>query len=139
MARKSVADLGVVPIPGAGRPSPPPDLDAIEAHIWRSVVDASPAFTIDPAAQLILKRLCAQAALLAQQEARLRQLRETKPDNDEELLALAAAHAAGAKTVTFLLTSLRATPRSRTRLRDVASKASRVPVDRPWEDGLGTA
>jgi hypothetical protein len=132
MARKSVADLSVVPIPGAGRPPPPPHLDAIEAHIWRSVVDASPAFTIDPAAQVILRRLCAQAALLTQQEARLRQLRETRPDDDEEQRELAAAHGVGAKTVTLLMTSLRATPRSRTRL----PRSVKVAPDKPWEDGL---
>ena len=81
------------------------------------MVDASPAYAIDPAAQLILRRLGAQAALCEQREARLRQLRETKPDDDDELLALATAHGNGAKTVTFLLTSLRATPRSKMRLR----------------------
>lgn len=50
MSRKSRADLAVIPMTGAGRPPPPPDLDAIEAHIWRSVVDSSPAFVIDGAA-----------------------------------------------------------------------------------------
>jgi hypothetical protein len=137
MGRKSAAELSIVPIQGAGRPPPPPDLDAIEAQVWKSVVDASPAYAIDPAAQLILKRLCAQAALCEQREARLRQLRDTKPDDDEELLALASAHGNGAKTVTFLLTSLRATPRSKMRLRAADARTNKVPVDRPWEDGLG--
>jgi hypothetical protein len=137
MGQKSKAELGVVPIQGIGRPPPPPNLDAIEAHIWRAVVDASPAFAIDPAAQIILRRLVAQAALCEQREARLRQLREERSDSDEELLALATAHGNGAKTVTFLLTSLRATPRSKTRLRSADARASKVAVDRPWEDGLG--
>jgi hypothetical protein len=132
MSRPSAADRAIVPIAGAGRPAPPPDLDAIEAHIWKSVCDASPAFTIDPAAQVILRRLCAQAALLEQQEARLRILREYRSEDDEELLALAAAHAAGAKTLTALMTSLRATPRSRTRL----PRSVKVAPDKPWEDGL---
>jgi hypothetical protein len=135
MSRKSAAELSVIPNQGAGRPPPPPDLDAIEAHAWRAVVDASPAFTIDLAAQVILRRLCALVALLTKHEARLRQLRQERPDNDEELVALAAAHGNGAKTVTFLLTSLRATPRSKTRLRVADARAAKVPTDRPWEDG----
>jgi hypothetical protein len=133
MARKSAADLVVVPISGGGRPPPPADLDAIEQSIWKAVVDAAPAHAIDPAAQLILKRLCAQAALCEQREVRLRTLRAERPDDDEELIALATAHGNGAKVVTFLLTSLRSTPRSRVRLGAAETQASRVPVTRPWE------
>jgi len=133
MARKSAADLVVVPLPGGGRPPPPADLDAIEQSIWKAVVDAAPAHAIDPAAQLILKRLCAQAALCEQREVRLRTLRAERPDNDEELTGLATAHGNGAKVVTFLLTSLRSTPRSRVRLSAAETRSSRVPVTRPWE------
>ena len=133
MARKSVADLVVVPISGGGRPPPPGELDTIEQTIWKAVVDAAPAHAIDPAAQLILKRLCAQAALCEQREVRLRTLRAERPDDDEELIALATAHGNGAKVVTFLLTSLRSTPRSRVRLSAAETQSSRVPVTRPWE------
>ena len=133
MARKSASDLVIVPLSGGGRPPPPADLDAIEQSIWRAVVDASPAYAIDPAAQLILKRLVAQAALCEQREARLRALRAERPDGDEELIALATAHGNGAKVVTFLLTSLRCTPRSRVRLRAADSETSKVPITRPWE------
>jgi hypothetical protein len=136
MARKSMSDLVVVPLPGGGRPPPPADLDTVEQSIWKAVVDASPAYAIDPAAQLILKRLVAQAALCEQREVRLRALRAERPDDDEELTALATAHGNGAKVVTFLLTSLRATPRSKTRLRAADARAAKVPADRPWEDGL---
>jgi hypothetical protein len=40
------AALQVIPfVPGhGGRPPPPAELDAIEAKIWRAVVDALPAF-----------------------------------------------------------------------------------------------
>ena len=133
MARKSAADLVVVPLSGGGRPPPPGELDTIEQAIWKAVVDAAPAHAIDPAAQLILKRLCAQAALCEQREVRLRTLRAERPDDDEELIALATAHGNGAKVVTFLLTSLRSTPRSRVRLSAAEAQASRVPVTRPWE------
>jgi len=133
MARKSVADLVVVPISGGGRPPPPGELDTIEQTIWKAVVDAAPAHAIDPAAQLILRRLVAQAALCEQREARLRILRAERLDGDEELTALATAHGNGAKVVTFLLTSLRSTPRSRVRLGAAETQTSRVPVTRPWE------
>jgi hypothetical protein len=48
MARKSAADLVIVPISGADRPTPPGELDAIEQSICKAVVDASPAHSIDP-------------------------------------------------------------------------------------------
>ncbi|HKD77530.1 MAG TPA: hypothetical protein VKB76_18635, partial [Ktedonobacterales bacterium] len=41
----------------------------------------------------IRPRLVAQAALCERQEARLRALRAQRPDDDEELNALATAHA----------------------------------------------
>lgn len=60
MARKSSADLAVVPLlQGGGRPPPPPDLDATEQAIWRAVVDASPAYGIDLTTQLLFRRLAA--------------------------------------------------------------------------------
>jgi hypothetical protein len=133
MARKSASDLVIVPLSGGGRPPPPADLDAIERSIWKAVVDASPAYAIDPAAQLILKRLVAQAALCERHEARLRGLRERDQDQGEDAVALATAHAAAAKVVTFLLTSLRCTPRSRVRLRAADSQTPKVPITRPWE------
>jgi len=63
MARKSVVGLVVVPLSGGGRPEPPGELDTLEQSIWKAVVDASPAHAIDPAAQLILRRLVARAAI----------------------------------------------------------------------------
>lgn len=133
MARKSAADLVVVPIAGGGRPPPPGELDTTEQAIWKAVVDAAPAHAIDPAAQLILKRLCAQAVLAERHEARLRALRAQDQDQGEDAVALATAHAAAAKVVTFLVTSLRSTPRSRVRLSAADTQTSRVPVTRPWE------
>ena len=136
MARKSAADLTVVPLSGGGRPPPPADLDATEQTLWKAVVDASPAYAIDLAAQLVLRRLVAQATLCERHEARLRALRAQDLDQGEDAEALATAHAAAAKVMTFLLTSLRATPRSKTRIREAASKAPHVPTERPWMDGL---
>jgi hypothetical protein len=58
-------------------------------------------------------------------------LRVQQPDDDEELNALPAAYGNAAKMVTFLLTSLRCTPRSRVRPRDADSQTPKVPIARP--------
>jgi len=58
---------------------PPAGLDATEQAAWTALVDASPSFALDPAAQLILKRLVAQAALHEPQETRQRALRVQQP------------------------------------------------------------
>jgi hypothetical protein len=71
----------VVPmVPGAGRPSPPAELDALERRTWKDVVDALPVHWIDPAGCIVLCRLVAQAAISERQEARLRMLREQDRD-----------------------------------------------------------
>ena len=76
MPRKAAAELAVVPlVPGQGRPEPPPDLDPLEQGVWRDIVAALPGHWIDPAGQVVLRRLVAQAAVAERQEARLRQLR----------------------------------------------------------------
>src|SRR5215468_12349728 len=115
MPPKSAASLAVVPrVPGRGRPEPPADLDELEQRIWREVVDALPGHWLDTAGQVILRRLVAQAAVSERQELRLRQLRAQQQDDGEEAGALAAQHGGVAKNVAYLLSQLRATPRSRT-------------------------
>ena len=88
MARKSAADLVVVPISGGGRSPPPDELDTTEQTIWKAVVDAAPAHAIDPAAQLILRRLVAQAAIAERHEARLRELRAQDRDYGDDAESL---------------------------------------------------
>src|SRR5215831_1964735 len=130
MPRKSAASLAVVPrVPGRGRPQPPAHLDSIEQRIWREVVDALPG--LDSAGQLVLLRLVAQAAVSERQEARLRQLRAQDQDGGEEAGTLAAQVLA--KNVAYLLTQLRATPRSQLRSRAAGSKVEQAPGWRPWE------
>jgi hypothetical protein len=133
--RASAASLEVTPIvPGHGRPTPPRGLDAIEKRIWRDVVDALPDHWLDPAGQLILRRLVAQAAIAERREARLRQLRaQGSIDEEEELDALAGLHSVTAKTVAYLLTQLRATPRSRMVSRTAGPLVEQAPTTRPWE------
>src|SRR5262245_5365453 len=98
--RKSAASLVVVPlVPGQGRPEPPADLDNLEQRVWREVVAALPAHWIDPAGQLILRRLVAQAAISERHEARLRQLRAEDRDVGEDAGVLAAQHGAAAKII----------------------------------------
>jgi hypothetical protein len=132
MARKSQADLTVVPLTLEGaRPRPPAELDELERSIWTAIVDASPAHVIDAAAQQILRRLVAQAAVAERLEGRLRELRAQGQDHGEDAEALIKGHAEAAKLVSALMTTLRATPRSRIRSR--AADADKVPISRPWE------
>jgi len=84
--------------------------------------------------QLILRRLVAQAAIAERREARLRQLRgQGSIDEEEELDALATLHSVTAKTVAYLLTQLRATPRSRMVARTAGPLVEQAPTTRPWE------
>ena len=132
--RKSSASLSVVPVlPGRGRPEPPDDLDELEQRIWRQVVEALPGHWLDTAGQVILRRLVAQAAVSERQELRLRQLRAQQQDDGEEAGALAAQHGGVAKNVAYLLSQLRATPRSRTVSRAAGPQIEQAPDSRPWE------
>lgn len=132
--RRSAASLSVVPlVPGQGRPEPPASLDALEKQIWRDVVDALPGGWLDPAAQLLLRRLVAQAAISERREARLRQLRAQDRDGGEDADTLAALHGVSSKTIAYLLGQLRATPRSRMVARCAGPQFEQVPKSRPWE------
>ena len=134
MPRKAAAALAVVPrVPGRGRPEPPADLDALEQRIWREVVDALPGHWLDQAGRIVLRRLTAQAAVAERQEMRLRQLRAQEQDGGEEAAVLAAQHGVLAKNVAYLLTQLRATPRSQLRSRAAGSQMEQAPDSRPWE------
>ena len=134
MARRSARSQSTPIVPGHGRPTPPRGLDAIEKRIWRDVVDALPDHWLDPAGQLILRRLVAQAAIAERREARLRQLRaQGSIDEEEQIDALAALHSVTAKTVAYLLTQLRATPRSRMVARMAGPLVEQAPTTRPWD------
>jgi len=134
MPRKSAAALAVVSlVPGQGRPEPPADLDSLEQRIWRDVVAALPGHWVDPAGQVVLRRLAAQAAVAERQEMRLRQLRAQEQDDREEAAGLTIAHGAVAKTVAQLLAQLRATPRSRMVSRAAGLRLDQASESRPWE------
>ena len=139
--RRSPAALAVVPVlvPGAGRPEPPPDLDPFEAKAWREVIAALPPHWVDPAGQLILRRLTAQVAIAERLEVRLRQLRAEDQDSGEAASTLAVEHDLAAKAVANLLTQLRATPRSRTVPRAAGPRVLQTPEWRPWEIRGGKA
>ena len=70
--RKSAISLAVMPpaLPGE-KPAPPAELDAVEERIWRAIVGALPPTWLDAAAQQILVRAVAQAAVCEGQEAKL--------------------------------------------------------------------
>src|SRR5262245_22500514 len=133
--RKSQASLSVVlpAIPGAGRPDPPTHLDASEAQIWRAIVGALPDHWIDAAGEQILLRLVAQAAVAEGHERRLRELRVRRSADDPEIAALAGTHRDTAKSIAYLLATLRATPRSRVVSRAAGPKMSEVPRSKPWD------
>jgi hypothetical protein len=144
--RRSAAELATPPIaiPGQGRPEPPDHLDELEQAIWREVTASLPPYWIDGAGCLVLRRLVAQAAIAERCEDRLRRLRRHDEDGEEDAAALAVRHAATAKTVTYLLTAIRGTPRSRVLTRDAGTDIEKVPAFRPWEleaddDGATTA
>jgi hypothetical protein len=120
-------------IPGQGRPKPPMRLDKLERRIWKAVVAALPAPWVDPAGQLVLRRVVCLAAIAERQERRLRELRALDQDGSEDAAALAAMHAATAKTVAYLLGQLRATPRSRVVSRAAGPEVEQAPKSRPWE------
>jgi hypothetical protein len=132
---RSPAALSVasVLVPGQGRPEPPPELDAIEAKVWREVIAALPAHWVDPAGQLILLRLTTQAAVAERLEDRMRQLRAEGTDQSEEAKELTARHTLAAKSVADLLGHLRATPKSRTVPRAAGPRVLQAPEWRPWE------
>jgi hypothetical protein len=126
--------LSVVPVvPGQGRPEPPANLDPLEQRIWRDLVAALPAHWVDLAGRIVLRRLVAQAAISERREARLRELRAQDQDGSEAAIELATAHSATSKTVAYLLSQLRATPRSRIVSRAAGSQFEQAPKWRPWE------
>jgi hypothetical protein len=128
---RSPAALSVVSVvmPGQGRPEPPAELDALEQRAWREVIAALPAHWVDPAGQLILRRLAAQAAIAESLEVRIRDLRA----QGQEAGALAARHGVASKSVADLLAQLRATPKSRTVPRAAGPRVLQAPEWRPWE------
>jgi hypothetical protein len=137
MPRRSAADLALVPlVPGRGRPEPPKALDQAEARAWNDVVDALPDRFLDPAGQLVLRRVVTQVAIAERLEERLRRLAVLDDDAEamEAEAQLAAMHRETAKAVIAGLTVLRATPRSRMAARESRSRFERgAGALRPWE------
>ena len=134
MARKSAATLSTAPVPGSGRPNPPRGSDAIERSIWSAVVNSLPDRWCDASAQEVLRQAVAQAAVARRLEQRLRKLRAQNLDSpsDEEFATTVVAHREASKSATFLLSALRATPRSRAASREAKTAIERTPTTRPW-------
>jgi hypothetical protein len=134
MPRKSAISLTVVApaLPGQ-RPAPPPELDDSEKRAWEAIIAALPPTWFDLAAQQILIRACAQSAVCERLETQLRTLRSREPPDSEAIGALAAQHAAAAKSLTQLLTTLRATPHSRMQPHIAGRQMAKVRTVRPWE------
>jgi hypothetical protein len=120
-------------IPGAGRPDPHAHLDANEAQIWRALVGALPDHWIDAAGEQILCRLVCQVAIAERCEQQLREFRAQRSADVKEIAALASTHRDTAKSIAYLLATLRATPRSRVVSRAAGPKMSEVPHSKPWD------
>jgi hypothetical protein len=91
-------------------------------------------FQYTQAAQQILARAVAQAAVAAAQETQLRELRSRSPPDWEAIGALATQHASSAKTLSHLLGVLRATPRARMVPRGASRRMAHVSRVRPWQE-----
>jgi hypothetical protein len=138
--RKSAESMAVAEftpmLPGAGRPEPPAELAPGEAKVWRDIVDSLPGHWVDLAGQQILRRLACQSALAEQVEGRIRELLSDDAADSKQLAALTVTHTTLAKSIAFLLSQLRATPKSRMQPRDTAARLApshREPRTRPWE------
>ena len=136
--RKSGVSLTVAPpaLPGE-RPAPPAELDATEQRIWRAIIGALPPSWLDAAAQEVLVRAVAQAAVCEGQEAKLRDLRRQEEPDMDVIGTLAAQHATSAKALVHLLATLRGTPKSRMLSRGASRQLAQVPRVRPWEASDG--
>jgi hypothetical protein len=108
-------------------------LDTLEQRVWREVIAALPAHWVDPAGQIVLRRLVAQVAASEKWELRLRQLRAEGLDTGETVAELVAMQGAAAKTIAHLLSQLRATPRSRMVSRAAGPQIARTSSLRPYE------
>ena len=78
-------------------------------------------------------RLVCQAAIAERYEQQLRQLRAQQSADDEVIAALAGTHRDTAKSIAYLLATLRATPRSRVVSRAAGPQMSEVPHSKSWD------
>jgi hypothetical protein len=137
MSRRPPPDLTIVPLtPGKGRPEPPKELDPTEARAWNDTIDALPGQWVDPAGQIVLRRVAAQAALAERLEDRLRRLAEMgdDPDGLAAEKTVAAMHRDALKAVVTGFDALRATPKARMAAREGRSRFEGGAMrSRPWD------
>jgi hypothetical protein len=134
MARKSAAALAAVPVPGRTRPPTPRGYDYLERRLWNSLVDSLPDRWLDTAAQDLLRRAVTQSAAAERLEALLRKMRKAGLDSpgNPEFQQTIIAHREAAKSAAFLLTALRATPKSRTQSREARVANEKIVPAKPW-------
>jgi hypothetical protein len=109
-------------------------LTQAEQSVWRAIVDSSPERWLDPAGQLILRRIVAQIAVVEQHEDRLRRIAEAGGDFESER-EISREHREMLKSITAGLHALRATPRSRMEAKVARNVFARSPRggSRPWD------
>jgi hypothetical protein len=112
----------------------PRGYDYLERRLWNNVVDSLPDRWLDPAAQDLLRRAVAQSASSERLEAQLRKMRKDGVDtaSNEDFVNTITAHREAAKSAAYLLSTLRATPKSRVRSRDAGGAVEKVAPTKPW-------
>jgi hypothetical protein len=152
MPRRSAQDALSPFIPGKRR-SPPAELDAREAKIWRRVTERLPSDWFAAGSGVMLQELCRHirhaddlAADLALARAEIEQVKaEPKRDPRRKLLlealkeyrALLRAHALQTQQIGTLSTRLRLTPQSRYAPSTAKAKAATSAYPAPWTDWVG--
>jgi hypothetical protein len=139
MPRRAAADLSIVRLPGRDRAAPPADLSEPQRQAWRAIVDSAPGGFLDGAAQLVLRRILAQIALVERHEERLERIAEAGGDFESER-EIGREHREVSKSIVALMTALRVTPRSRMAARNARDRYARSPSGRrPWDIEARTA
>jgi hypothetical protein len=137
MPRKSKAAGNVIRLPGQGdRSAPPGGLSAAQNRAWAAVVSSAPGRWLDPAAQLLLRRLVTQISIAERHEQRLTRIADEGDGGEEALeaeLTIAKAHRETTKNIIQGMTALRVTPRARMESRNARFAFEKPRGRRPWD------
>jgi len=133
MAALSVASVGRLP----KRPSPPKDMTAREAELWRSIVDAFPAGHFMPAHLSLLRAYVGALDLheRASAEARGAPLTVRGGAGGQVVNPVFKVQDTAARLAMSLAVKLRLTPTARRERTAPPAAGGNDPARRPWESG----
>ena len=141
--RKSSASLTVVPIATEGhRPSPPPELTAPEAKVWKAIVASTPAGWFTPAQEPLLVVYCRHVVTGDQLSA---MINKSKPDwttmeglrSHSRLLGMRLRETSAMLSLATrmrLTQQARIEPRTAGRAWDANHPGQRLWDRKPWDD-----